>query len=238
MTTTFFPLLIGDANAKYRTELVAELVRRTGALAGCGDALTIRDQASLPAPLPAEGAVAVVFCRKPMDAAEIAAINACVARGTPIIPVVEDLTKFTTTTPDEVSRFNGFELSDARDVPELAGLVLELIGLQRAKRKQIFISYARQDANAIAAQLRLAFMQRWYLVFLDSVSIRPGVLFQNNLREELADSDVVVFLDSPNARGRRYVTRSSPLPAMPGSATPGRLAGPQAVTRGAACSRC
>jgi TIR domain len=139
-----------------------------------------------------------------MDAAEIAAINACVARGTPIIPVVEDLAGFTAVTPDEVSRFNGFQLSDTRDVPELAGLVLELIGLQRAKRK-IFISYARADAGAIAGQLRLAFMERWYSVFLDSVSIRPGVLFQNNLREELADSDVVVFLDSPNARGRRYV---------------------------------
>jgi hypothetical protein len=204
MTTTFFSLLIGDANAKYRTELVSELERRTGALADCGDALAICNQEGLPTPVPAEGAVAVVFCRKPMDAAEIEAINACVARGTPIIPVVEDLARFTTVTPDEVSRFNGFQLSDTRDVPELAGLVLELIGLQRAKRK-IFISYARADASAIAGQLRLAFMERWYLVFLDSVSIRPGVLFQNNLREELADSDVVVFLDSPNARGRRYV---------------------------------
>src|SRR5262249_3865169 len=148
--------------------------------------------------------VAVVFCHSPMDAAEIAAINTCVARGTPIIPVVVDLTRFTTTAPDEVGRFNGFQLADKRDVPELAGLVLELIGLQRAKRK-IFISYARADSSAIAAQLRLAFMQRWYSVFLNSISIRPGVLFQNNLPEELADSDVVVFLDSPNARGRRYV---------------------------------
>jgi hypothetical protein len=188
----------------YRTELVLELKRRTGALADCGDVLAICNQEGLPTPVPAEGAVAVVFCRKPMDAAEIAAINACVARGTPIIPVVEDLAGFTAVTPDEVSRFNGFQLSDTRDVPELAGLVLELIGLQRAKRK-IFISYARADAGAIAGQLRLAFMERWYSVFLDSVSIRPGVLFQNNLREELADSDVVVFLDSPNARGRRYV---------------------------------
>src|SRR6478735_3901518 len=204
MTTTFFSLLIGDANAMYRTELVLELKRRTGALADCGDVLAICNQEGLPTPVPAEGAVAVVFCRKPMDAAEIAAINACVARGTPIIPVVEDLAGFTAVTPDEVSRFNGFQLSDTRDVPELAGLVLELIGLQRAKRK-IFISYARADAGAIAGQLRLAFMERWYSVFLDSVSIRPGVLFQNNLREELADSDVVVFLDSPNARGRRYV---------------------------------
>jgi hypothetical protein len=183
MTTTFFSLLIGDANAMYRTELVLELKRRTGALADCGDVLAICNQEGLPTPVPAEGAVAVVFCRKPMDAAEIAAINACVARGTPIIPVVEDLAGFTAVTPDEVSRFNGFQLSDTRDVPELAGLVLELIGLQRAKRK-IFISYARADAGAIAGQLRLAFMERWYSVFLDSV---------------------VVFLDSPNARGRRYV---------------------------------
>src|SRR5215831_4500998 len=230
MTTTFFSLLIGDANAKYRTELVSELERRTGALADCGDALAICNQEGLPTPVPAEDAVAVVFCRKPMDAAEIEAINACVARGTPIIPVVEDLARFTTVTPDEVSRFNGFQLSDTRDVGELAGLVLELIGLQRAKRK-IFISYARADSSAIAAQLRLAFMQRWYSVFLDSISIRPGVLFQNNLPEELADSDVVVFLDSPNARGRKYVDEEL---AFAGNAG---LGGLQVVWPGLARSR-
>jgi hypothetical protein len=202
--TTFTVLVIGDVNHEHRAALATALDARTRALSHCGDVLDIRDQANLPAPPPEEGAVAVVLCRRPMDPAETAAIAACEARGTPIIPVVQDLTKFTATAPDEVARFNGFQLADARDVGELAGLVLELIGLQRAKRK-IFISYARADSSAIAAQLRLAFMRRWYSVFLDSVSIRPGVLFQNNLKEELADSDVVLFLDSPNARGRRYV---------------------------------
>src|SRR5262249_26582062 len=151
--TTFTVVLIGDAGARHRAALVDELNRRTGALQDCGDTLAIRDQNSLPDPLPEkEEAAAVVFCRKPMDPEEIKAIDACRGGGPPIIPVAEHLTKSPATTPDEVGRFNGFQLADGRDVPELAGLVLELIGLQRAKRK-IFISYARMDATAIAAQL-------------------------------------------------------------------------------------
>ena len=202
--TTFTAVLIGDLNYPHRAKLVTALRDRTSALAPAGDTLELCGQTNLPVSLPKEGIASIVFCRKDMDTAEIAAINACVGRGTPIIPVVEDLLKFTETSPTEVSKFNGFQLADERDIGELAGLVLELIGLQRAKRK-IFISYARADSSAIASQLRLAFMRRWYSVFLDSVSIRPGVLFQNSLKEELADSDVVIFLDSPNARGRLYV---------------------------------
>jgi hypothetical protein len=202
--TIFTALLIGEVNHPHRAALVTALRDRTSALAHSGDSLDIRDQATMPDALPEEGIAAVVFCRKEMDAPEVAAIKACVGRGTPIIPVVEDLTKFIANSPAEVGKFNGFQLADAREIGELTGLVLELIGLQRAKRK-IFISYARVDSSAVASQLRLAFTLHWYSVFLDSVSIRPGVVFQNSLKEELADSDVVLFLDSSNARERPYV---------------------------------
>ena len=204
--TIFTALLIGDPNDPRRARLETELRDRTkGPLKTSGETLSVCDQMAVPAPLPEKGCVAVVFCRKPMDAdTEIAAIKACVMRGTPIIPVVKDLTQFGAASPDEVSEFNGFQLADDQDIAELAGLVLEMIGLQRAKRK-VFISYARQDTSAIAEQLRLAFTARWYTVFLDTISIRPGVLFQNALKEELADSDVVVFLNSKNAKDRHFV---------------------------------
>src|SRR5262249_24796727 len=74
----------------------------------------------------------------------------------------------------------------------------------RSKRK-IFISYARRDAAEVARQLRDAFTARWYSVFLDTVSIRPGAVFQEQLMQELADSDVVVLLNSPSVKDRRYV---------------------------------
>src|SRR5262249_39955669 len=85
-----------------------------------------------------------------------------------------------------------------------AGLLLETLGLQRSKRK-IFISYARQDSAEIAQQLHDAFIARWYRVFLDTVAIRPGATFQEELLQELSDSDVMVLLNSPSVPNRPYV---------------------------------
>src|SRR5262249_25690709 len=52
-----------------------------------------------------------------------------------------------------------------------------------------------------------AFMERWYSVFLDTISIRPGAVFQEDLMQELADSDVVVLLNSPTIKDRPYVQK-------------------------------
>ena len=82
--------------------------------------------------------------------------------------------------------------------------MLELLGLQRSKRK-IFISYARMDASRVAQQLREAFTARWYSVFLDTISICPGAVFQEELLQELADSDGVELPNSPNVKNRPYV---------------------------------
>ena len=160
-----------------------------------------------------------------MSDAEVNAIKMCRDGGMPIIPVVKDLATFTQVAPKEVGKFNGFQLSDAQDVAELAGLTLEFLGLQRAKRK-IFISYARLDGSAMAQQLRDAFTARWYSVFLDTVSIRPGEVFQENLKQELADSDVVVLLNSPATPGRPYVEEEVTF------ATQARVGGVQVVWPG------
>jgi hypothetical protein len=103
--------------------------------------------------------------------------------------------------------------------------MLELLGLQRAKRK-IFISYARLDGSAMAQQVSDAFTGRWYSVFLDTVSIRPGEVFQENLKQELADSDVVVLLNSPATPGRPYVEEEVTF------ATQARVGGVQVVWPG------
>lgn len=200
----FFVIAVGAQSDPRRVALEVELERRTTALAESGERLDVIDQNGLSSLVAGARSVAVVFCRAGMSSTEIAAIMECKKSLIPIIPVVAKLTEFNTVAPAEVASFNGFELADTKDIAELAGLVLELLGLQRSKRK-IFISYARRDASPVAQQLREAFTARWYSVFLDTVSIRPGAVFQEELLQELADSDVVVLLNSPSIRERPYV---------------------------------
>lgn len=202
----FAAIIIGTTSDSRRGPTEQALNDRTKSLSDSNEQLHVVDQNGLDG-IPREArAVATVLCREnpAYDNEEIEAIKECKRRNIPIIPVVEDLTKFTEIAPKGVGEFNGFRLGDLRDVGELAGLMLEAIGLQRAKRK-VFISYARMDSSRVAEQLREAFTGRWYSVFLDTISIRPGAFFQQELMQELADSDAVIFLNSPNAQGRPYV---------------------------------
>ncbi len=203
--TDFVAIVIGTQGDPRRVELEKGLRDRTTGLNESNERLDLIDQSNAGSIPAGAHAVAVVFCRKgTYDSSEIGAITECKRRDIPIIPVVENLRDFTTVAPKEVADFNGFELDDIADVGELAGLVLESLGLQRSRRK-IFLSYARMDSGAVAHQLREAFNARWYSVFLDTISIRPGAMFQAELLQELADSDAVVLLNSPNVKDRPYV---------------------------------
>jgi hypothetical protein len=203
--TDFVAIVIGTQGDPRSVELEKGLRDRTTGLNESNERLDLIDQSNAGSIPAGAHAVAVVFCRKgTYDSSEIGAITECKRRDIPIIPVVENLRDFTTVAPKEVADFNGFELDDIADVGELAGLVLESLGLQRSRRK-IFLSYARMDSGAVAHQLREAFNARWYSVFLDTISIRPGAMFQAELLQELADSDAVVLLNSPNVKDRPYV---------------------------------
>jgi hypothetical protein len=200
----FAVLIIGaDENPRLQ-ELETELARRTSVLAGAGERIDFVRQGSHASVHRANKKAAVVFCRGATTPAEDAAVAWCVQNGLTVFPVVEDLTLFSNLAPDALKSYNGFELKPRDNIGELAGLVLETLGLQRSKRK-IFISYARRDSAAIAHQLHEALVARWYRVFQDTVSIRPGAAFQEELMQELSDSDVMLLLNSPSVPSRPYV---------------------------------
>jgi hypothetical protein len=202
----FIALVVGAVGDPRRDKLETELLHRTSGLSESGEQLDVIDQDQLSLMPAGARAVAVVLCRRGMSTIETDAIAECRKRDIPIIPVVPSLDDFNSIAPAEVADFNGFELADIADIGELAGLILEALGLQRSKRK-IFISYARKDSSKVAQQLRDAFMARWYSVFLDTISIRPGAVFQDELLQELADSDVVVLLNSLSIKNRPYVQK-------------------------------
>jgi hypothetical protein len=202
----FVAIVVGAQDDPRRDKLETELLHRTSGLSESSEQLDVIDQDQLSSMPAGARAVAVVLCRRGMSTIETDAIAECRKRDIPIIPVVASLSDFNAVAPDQVADFNGFELADIADIGELAGLILEALGLQRSKRK-IFISYARKDSSEVAQQLRTAFMARWYSVFLDTISIRPGAVFQDELLQELADSDVVVLLNSPSIKNRPYVQK-------------------------------
>jgi hypothetical protein len=87
----------------------------------------------------------------------------------------------------------------------IAGLVLEALSLLR-KSRRLFISYRRVESREIALQLYTLFDERGFDVFLDTHGVPAAELFQEVLWHRLADSDVVVLLDTPEFLESQWTT--------------------------------
>jgi hypothetical protein len=110
------------------------------------------------------------------------------------------------------------DLPEAEADEELALTVLARAGITSLDRR-VFISYRRQDTEAMAVQLFQRLSQRNYSVFLDTVSIQPGVDFQQQLFEHLADKTMVVMLESATFFASTGPSRSSATPCATTSAS-------------------
>lgn len=113
-----------------------------------------------------------------------------------VLPVVHDIKRFTATIPAQLHKINGFELASAIAIEPLVNLILEGLGLLRTSRR-LFISYKRDESSTVAMQLYESLEKSGFDVFLDTHSIRPGEPFQDELWHRLADTDIVVLLNTP-----------------------------------------
>ena len=87
------------------------------------------------------------------------------------------------------------ELKDSDPIEKLKNFVLRYFGLLDVNRK-IFISYKRDDCEGLAKKLYDELNKKNFVPFLDSYVIEPGVIFQDYLKHELADSELMVFINS------------------------------------------
>jgi len=120
--------------------------------------------------------------------------------GAPILPLVEELTRFPELVPEVLRPINGLQW----DSDQVHGDVLRAFRLTRDLR-QVFISYRRTDARRVAEGLFDTLSQRKFHVFLDTASVESMEPFQDVLWDRLADIDLVVLLDSPDALTSRWV---------------------------------
>lgn len=117
-----------------------------------------------------------------------------------VFPVVDTLTTYRSNVPSLLHPINGIEWDAARLVAE----VLKVFGLTRSQRKA-FISYKRSESKAVAVQLCDALTHRGYRVFLDTFSVQPAERFQEVLWGEMADVDLLVFLNTETAMTSQWV---------------------------------
>ena len=123
-----------------------------------------------------------------------------------ILPVVVDLEKFSRQIPKELSNVNGFELTTSNDIEKLVSCILEGLSLLRLSRR-LFISYKRDESSTVAIQLFEQLEKNGFDVFLDTHSIRPGEPFQEELWHRMADTDVVVLLNTPGFLNSNWTTQ-------------------------------
>ncbi len=128
---------------------------------------------------------------------------AALARQKKILPIAPSAPVFNQNIPKSIRNLNGFFLNDERAVYALKNYILAFFGLVNTNRK-VFISYRRVDSEELAHQLFDALTKLKYHPFLDSYSIQPGVDFQEYLRHELNDTELIVVLNTEHFDESEY----------------------------------
>lgn len=133
-------------------------------------------------------------------------LKVLITDATLILPIVSDIKKFIKSIPKDIQNINGFELRSKVEIEALVGLILEGLSLLRLSRR-LFISYKRDESTTVAIQLFERLEKGGFDVFLDTHSVRPGEPFQEELWHRLADTDVVVLLNTPGFLSSNWTTQ-------------------------------
>lgn len=121
-----------------------------------------------------------------------------------VLPVARKEDDFKTKFPENVKSLNGFFLDDTEcALSSLRNFIISFFGLMDGTRK-VFISYHRDETRELAVKLYDLLIKDKYRPFLDSYSIESGVDFQESLRHELINSDILVMLDTPGFNSSKY----------------------------------
>ena len=127
-----------------------------------------------------------------------------------VLPIVQgSLDDFNQCIPELISTYNGLAVSEQdKDVKveKIVNNILEAFSLLR-KNRRVFISYKRDESTGVAIQLYEALEKNGFDVFLDTHSIRSSEPFQDELWHRMADSDVVVLLNTSNFLGSMWTTQ-------------------------------
>lgn len=140
----------------------------------------------------------------PIDSKSERAVARLMKSGVPVIPVATEKSKLPEEFSERISKLNGLSL-DTDDASTLALSLMECASLLPRQRR-VFLSYRRTESTEAALQIYAALSERLFDVFLDTHEIHPGEHFQEVLWQKMCDSDVMLYLDTPNYFVSRWTT--------------------------------
>lgn len=197
-------LVLGRPDARSRL-VIAQLQARLGELGlahGTIEVLAEADAGRRNAALPA---VALFTGYENANDSAHPALDPLLGDSITIITMVSDLGSVSRELPERLRHINALPVTPNQNIDRVASLILESFRLLRRERR-LFISYRREDSQGVANQLYDALDAHGFDVFIDARTVPPAVDFQDELWHRLADTDVVVLLDTKGFRGSRWTT--------------------------------
>ncbi len=197
-------LMLGEPDARSE-QIIAQLRSRLGELGLTPDTIEVLSEANAGRRAAALPAVAIFTGYESASDAAHPALTALLSDSITIITMVSDLERVSRELPKRLQRINALPVSLDQNIDRVVSLVLESFRLLRRERR-LFISYRREDAQGVANQLYDALDAHGFDVFIDTRTVPPSVDFQDELWHRLADTDVVVLLDTEGFRSSRWTT--------------------------------
>lgn len=197
-------LVLGCPDAR-SDRVVAQLQARLGELGLALDKIEVLAEADAGCRKTALPAVALFAGYEGASDAAHLALEPLLGDSITIITMVSDLERVSRELPECLRHINALPVAPDQNIDRVASLVLECFRLLRRERR-LFISYRREDSQGAANQLYDALDAHGFDVFIDTRTVPPAVDFQDELWHRLADTDVVVLLDTKGFRGSRWTT--------------------------------
>lgn len=197
-------LVLGRPDAR-SDRVMAQLQIRLGELGLAPDTVEVLAEADADRRKAALPAVALFTGYDGASDAAHPALGPLLGDSITIITMVSDLKRVSRELPERLRHINALPVGPDQNIDRVASLVLESFRLLRRERR-LFISYRRDDSQGAANQLYDALDAHGFDVFIDTRTVPPAVDFQEELWHRLADTDVVVLLDTKDFRGSRWTT--------------------------------
>lgn len=121
-----------------------------------------------------------------------------------IIPIVKSNDLVPHELPELISHINALPInSESHKTERLISIILENFRFYRKERK-VFISYRRIESQGVADKLYDILDANGFDVFLDTRSVPPTKIFQDELWHRMTDADAIILLDTPKFRTSRW----------------------------------
>jgi hypothetical protein len=184
-----------------------DLRDRIVALLSAEDAHLDAAPVAFPDPASATVVLVVLSPRALAEAAVVTFLGEADRRQLPIVPIVEELATydFDSVSLPELNRRNAVAWNPG-DGEGIVRATRGHLGFEAfPRKKKVFISYRRQDGEAIARRIHRYLRRHEYKPFLDVLGIEGGAPVQSRIMEEISDKDFILLIDTPLARMSGWV---------------------------------